>query len=95
MGPAINNLLNSIDKAVGERDKNVVKFCAQLQKDIAELYKDMKLIKQEAQVNSTKSKFSLLHSTSPSSCIRGVVANYLASQANEPGINSHLHQKDS
>ena len=27
--------------------------------------------------------------------IRGVVANYLASQAREPGINSHQHQKDS
>ena len=28
-------------------------------------------------------------------CIRGVVANYLASQASDPGIDSHQHQKDS
>ena len=27
--------------------------------------------------------------------IRGVVANYLASQASDPGIDSHQHQKDS
>ena len=27
--------------------------------------------------------------------IRGVVANYLASQARDPGIDSHQHQKDS
>ena len=27
--------------------------------------------------------------------IRGVVANYLASQARDPGINSQLHLKDS
>ena len=26
-------------------------------------------------------------------CIRGVVANYLASQARDPGIDSHQHQK--
>ena len=26
--------------------------------------------------------------------IRGVVANYLASQARDPGIDSHQHQKD-
>ena len=29
------------------------------------------------------------------SCLRGVVANYLAAQARDPGINSHLHQNDS
>ena len=28
-----------------------------------------------------------------SSCIRGVVANYLASQARDPGIDSHQHRK--
>ena len=27
--------------------------------------------------------------------IRGVVANYLASQARDPGIDSHQHLKDS
>ena len=26
--------------------------------------------------------------------IRGVVANYFASQARDPGIDSHPHQKD-
>ena len=31
---------------------------------------------------------------SPMSRIRGVVANYLASQARDPGIDSHQHLKD-
>ena len=35
------------------------------------------------------------YDTVPLSCIRGVVANYLASQAIDPGIDSHQHRKDS
>ena len=41
---------NSIDKSLAERDQNVDKFCVSLDKDIAHLGKDVKLVKQEAQV---------------------------------------------
>ena len=38
---------------------------------------------------------AVMSSSSTSNRIRGVVANYLASQARDPGIDSHQHQKDS
>jgi len=41
---------NAIDKALAERDANIDKFCTHLDKDIAELAKEVKEVKQEAQV---------------------------------------------
>jgi len=42
---------NAIDKSVSERDANIDKFCSHLDKDIAELGKEVKAIKQESQVS--------------------------------------------
>lgn len=41
---------NAIDKALAERDGNLEKFCISLDKDIALLSKEVKKVKQEAQV---------------------------------------------
>lgn len=41
---------NAIDKSLAERDQNVDKFCTSLDKDIADLGKELKQVKQEAQV---------------------------------------------
>ncbi|XP_038058161.1 dynein heavy chain 6, axonemal-like isoform X2 [Patiria miniata] len=49
LAPSVTAVRNAIDKAVGERDANVDKFCNHLDKDIAELNKDVKSIKQESQ----------------------------------------------
>ncbi|PVD36438.1 hypothetical protein C0Q70_03422 [Pomacea canaliculata] len=49
LNPAITNVRNAIDKALAERDTNVDKFCTHLDKDIAELTKEVKEIKQDAQ----------------------------------------------
>ncbi|XP_022090689.1 dynein heavy chain 6, axonemal-like isoform X2 [Acanthaster planci] len=49
LSPSVIAVRNAIDKAVGERDANVDKFCNHLDKDIAELNKDVKSIKQESQ----------------------------------------------
>ncbi|KAM6971776.1 dynein axonemal heavy chain 6 [Aplochiton taeniatus] len=45
----VSSVRNAIDKGVGERDANVDKFCSHLQKDIAELNKEVKKVKQLAQ----------------------------------------------
>ncbi len=41
---------NAIDKSLAERDANIDKFCTSLDKDIALLGKEVKRVKQEAQV---------------------------------------------
>ena len=41
---------NAIDKSLAERDANIDKFCVSLDKDIAVLGKEVKQVKQEAQV---------------------------------------------
>lgn len=51
--PAVNGLRNSVDKGVGQRDQYISKFCRMLDKDIIELGKDVKAIKNEAQVPSS------------------------------------------
>ena len=51
LSPSINNVLNAIDKSLAERDANVDKFCTHLDKDIAELSKEVKEVKTESQVN--------------------------------------------
>ena len=50
LSPSITNVRNAIDKSLTERDSNIDKFCTHLDKDIAELGKEVKEIKQEAQV---------------------------------------------
>lgn len=47
----MNAVRNAIDKSLAERDQNVDKFCSALDKDIADLGKQVKQVKQEAQVN--------------------------------------------
>ncbi|KAJ8313399.1 hypothetical protein KUTeg_009027 [Tegillarca granosa] len=49
LGPSITSVRNAIDKSLTERDANIDKFCTHLDKDIAELAKEVKEIKQEAQ----------------------------------------------
>ena len=44
-------MLNAIDKSLAERDANVDKFCTHLDKDIAELSKELKEVKTESQVH--------------------------------------------
>ena len=50
LNPSVSAVRNAIDKAVGERDANIDKFCNHLDKDIAELTKDVRSVKQESQV---------------------------------------------
>ena len=47
---SITTLKNAIDKAVGERDSNLDKFCKEIEKDIVQLTKIVKEVKQESQV---------------------------------------------
>ncbi|XP_018593809.2 dynein heavy chain 6, axonemal [Scleropages formosus] len=47
--PSIISVHNAIDKAVGERDANVEKFCQHLQRDILDLNREVSRIKQQAQ----------------------------------------------
>lgn len=60
--PSIDRAKNAIDKALAERDGNIDKFCSCLDKDIADLNKEVKEVKQEAQnpmildANAEKSK---------------------------------------
>ena len=49
LSASINAVLNCIDKALADRDSNVDKFCTHLDKDIAELGKEVKEVKQESQ----------------------------------------------
>ena len=42
---------SAIDKALADRDQNLDKFCTRLDKDIALLGKEVKSIKQQAQVS--------------------------------------------
>ncbi|XP_066516038.1 dynein axonemal heavy chain 6 isoform X2 [Hoplias malabaricus] len=47
--PSIMAVKNAIDKAVGERDANVDKFCQHLQQDISQLNKEVMRVKQQAE----------------------------------------------
>lgn len=42
LGPSITRVRNAIDKSLAERDGNVDKFCVRLDKDIAELSREVK-----------------------------------------------------
>ncbi|XP_062864847.1 dynein axonemal heavy chain 6 isoform X2 [Trichomycterus rosablanca] len=46
---SVSAVKNAIDKAVGERDANVDKFCQHVQSDIAELNKEVTSVKQQAE----------------------------------------------
>lgn len=48
--PSIHAVRNAIDKAVSERDANIDKFCNHMDKDISELGKEVKSVKEESQV---------------------------------------------
>lgn len=54
LNPSITGVRNAIDKSLTERDANIDKFCTHLDKDIAELGKEVKEVKQEAQVMGNK-----------------------------------------
>lgn len=43
--PSITRVRNAIDKALAERDGNVDKFCVRLDKDIAELSREVKEVR--------------------------------------------------
>ena len=58
LSPSINNVMNCIDKALADRDANVDKFCSHLDKDITELGKEVKEVKQESQVGVPKTSQS-------------------------------------
>ncbi|XP_040273964.1 dynein heavy chain 6, axonemal [Bufo bufo] len=47
--PSILAVRNTIDKSVGERDSSIEKFCRSLDKDITELNKEVKDVKQQSQ----------------------------------------------
>jgi len=47
----MNAVRNAIDKSLAERDQNVDRFCSALDKDIADLGKQVKQVKQAAQVS--------------------------------------------
>ncbi|KAH0628434.1 hypothetical protein JD844_009589 [Phrynosoma platyrhinos] len=47
--PSITAVRNAIDKAVGERDASIFRFCQLLDLDIHELNQEVKLVKREAQ----------------------------------------------
>ncbi|XP_074661680.1 dynein axonemal heavy chain 6-like [Tubulanus polymorphus] len=49
LNPSIMNVKNAIDKSLTERDANIDKFCTHLDKDIGELAKEVKEVKQAAQ----------------------------------------------
>ena len=49
LGGAVINCRNAIDKAVSERDTNVTKLATLIDKDIEELEKEVKVIKQDVQ----------------------------------------------
>ncbi|XP_071942686.1 dynein axonemal heavy chain 6-like [Antedon mediterranea] len=49
LSPSVTGVRNAIDRAVGERDSNIDKFCTHLDKDIADLNRDVKSVKQESQ----------------------------------------------
>ena len=49
--PSVTAVRNAIDKSVGERDANIDKFCNHMDKDIAQLNREVKGVKQESQVS--------------------------------------------
>ena len=61
LNPSIHNVLNCIDKSLAERDSNVDKFCTHVDKDIAELHKEVKEVKQESQVGAAMMKQFQIH----------------------------------
>ena len=63
--PAVSGLRNSVDKGVSQRDQYINKFCRMLDKDIVELGKEVKAIKNEAQVGGRLLPLALSSSLSP------------------------------
>ena len=48
--PTVTAVRNVIDKSLAERDANIDKMCTHIDKDIVSLGKDVKEVKQKAQV---------------------------------------------
>ena len=61
---------NAIDKSLTERDANIDKFCTHLDKDIAELGKEVNEVKQEAQVCVI---YIVLHRNLPTIFLRSTI----------------------
>ena len=79
---------SAIDKALADRDQNLDKFCTRLDKDIALLGKEVKSIKQEAEVGVVFS-FQLLVRVFSSEFINIMFMitrcnYYLCSESNNP-----------
>jgi hypothetical protein len=55
-------MLNCIDKALAERDNNLKKFCQSLDKDIAELGRELKEVKRDSQVTENNCFHNVVHS---------------------------------
>lgn len=49
--PAVQGLRNSVDKVVSSREQYIDKFCRHLDNDITDLEKEVKDIKNDAQVS--------------------------------------------
>jgi len=52
--PCVTAIKNTIDKAVGERDSNVDKFCQHLQQDINQLNNNVLAVKEQAEVKERR-----------------------------------------
>ena len=68
MKPSMTAVRNAIDKSLAERDQNVERFCSSLDKDIVELGKEVKSVKQEAQVMKKFCHYIIV--LSPSPCVQ-------------------------
>ena len=53
LGPSMTAVQGAVEKASAERDANVDKFCAFLQRDIKELNQEVKAVKEKAHVRET------------------------------------------
>lgn len=54
--PCVTAIKNTIDKAVGEQDSYVDKFCQHLQQDINQLNKNVLAVKEQAEVKERREK---------------------------------------
>ncbi|KAL1023853.1 hypothetical protein UPYG_G00047240 [Umbra pygmaea] len=69
LNPSVTSVHNAVDKALGERDANVDKFCTHLQQDITELNAEVKRVKEQAQdfqildINAARPKVLILLGT--------------------------------
>ena len=85
LNTSVNAVLNAIDKSLAERDQNVDKFCSHLDKDIAELGREVKEVKEGVQHPSVLDAASdgdqvcsyPLHSTRPFPRFKGCIDSFV------------------